>query len=1164
MPEGKPLPREVRASRTGPAEAEHGSVAVSGSVFGDISLHTGSPVRTRYKEQVLRIAPPELLGRERELAQLAAFCTAPTPAPSYSWWKGEPWAGKSALMAWFVLHPPENVRIVSFFVTARFASQNDRGAFIENVLEQLATLLGEPLSACLTDSTRDAHLLGLLSDAARVCSERHERLVLVVDGLDEDYGVSAEPGSYSIAALLPASPPADMRIIVSARRNSPIPPDVPRYHPLRAEAIIQELTRSPYAEVVQNDLDNELLRLLHGSQAQRSLLGLLTAAQGGLSGPDLTELAGQPARQIGRELKTATGRTLQAWPSAWRPGTLPDVYTLGHETLQEAASEFLGAEQIRAYQDQLHAWADRWQERGWPDESPEYLLRGYYRLLQATGNLERMIACTTDRHRQDAMMRTSGSDRAAIEEISIALAVCAGSAEPDLAIMARLAIVRDYLAGRNAMIPVELPAALAALGDIERAQMLARSSISQNHYARSLVELVRALTASGHFRDAENIARSIADTGRRAEAVNLVLNALGRKGDSETATTLLPLIVPPGEQVKGFTAAAEAAARAGKTAQALGFIAQAEAGLPSITQPRRRGEALAVLAHAAALTGDSGKARLLVGEAEDTAQTIGEAGGQTSVLTAVVRAVSEIDGRASASHSLDRAVATARSISSPESRVRALTKLVRAAIAIDEASRAQNLADEAERLIRVIERPARQAGAWAALLRAAAPVKSERTPQLLREAEEAARSVSDVAHRAAALAVLSRTAKMVAEVDIAQRLTSEAEHLTRSVVDPEQQARRLACLAKAAAAAGKLEQAEQIAQSITSSRYQAEALTTVARAVAASGNLAHAKGIAQSAGDLDQQSGILAALAKDAARSLNIDRSEDIVASITSVAQKEEALVELAVAYCQTGDPGRAGEIAASVKRIRPRVLAYSALAERAVATGAEEHAVLFARQAEAAAQAASGRDRATLLAAAARGTAATRDIDRARAIALSIDGPGQRGAALAAVSNVVASAGDIPGATSIAVDIADRYWSALAQLAVAEALTASGDHAGAQVLIASARSVLGQVPHQNQRDAILMRLVRLTALTEGVQAAEKIVPEITSRARQADALIDLARMGDAAQAPTLIAESVQLDQWTTWLTELVRARPDAWPMILAEVTSSPGGENRRADAASV
>ena len=43
------------------------------------------------------------------------------------------------------------------------------------VLEQLAELLGEPMPAYLTDATRDAHLIGMLAEAATACQQRDER-----------------------------------------------------------------------------------------------------------------------------------------------------------------------------------------------------------------------------------------------------------------------------------------------------------------------------------------------------------------------------------------------------------------------------------------------------------------------------------------------------------------------------------------------------------------------------------------------------------------------------------------------------------------------------------------------------------------------------------------------------------------------------------------------------------------------------------------------------------------------------------------------------------------------------------------------------------------------------------------------------------------------------
>ena len=118
-----------------------------------------------YLHQVRRIAPPDppgLVGRETELAELASFCLDAGRGP-YAWWQAGPWAGKSALLASFILrHPPEirkRVRFVSFFITARLAAQDTRQAFTEVMLEQLATLTGQALPAILPEATREGFLL---------------------------------------------------------------------------------------------------------------------------------------------------------------------------------------------------------------------------------------------------------------------------------------------------------------------------------------------------------------------------------------------------------------------------------------------------------------------------------------------------------------------------------------------------------------------------------------------------------------------------------------------------------------------------------------------------------------------------------------------------------------------------------------------------------------------------------------------------------------------------------------------------------------------------------------------------------------------------------------------------------------------------------------------
>src|SRR5439155_655476 len=78
----------------------------------------------------------------------------------------------------------------------------------------------------------------------------------------------------------------------------------------------------------------------------------------------------------------------------WNPQTGPEVYLLGHEELHNAACHYLGATRLAGYRDRLHAWADTYRAPGdgsqrWPATTPQYLLRGYPRMLR-TGTAKRV------------------------------------------------------------------------------------------------------------------------------------------------------------------------------------------------------------------------------------------------------------------------------------------------------------------------------------------------------------------------------------------------------------------------------------------------------------------------------------------------------------------------------------------------------------------------------------------------------------------------------------------------------------------------------------------------------------------------------------------------------------------------------------------------------
>ena len=82
--------------------------------------------------------------------------------------------------------------------------------------------------------------------------------MLLVDGLDEDRSVHAGPDSHSIAALLPATLPAGMRVIVTGRPHPPLPADVPPHHPLQDDAIVRTLAPSPRAQAVRLEMERDL------------------------------------------------------------------------------------------------------------------------------------------------------------------------------------------------------------------------------------------------------------------------------------------------------------------------------------------------------------------------------------------------------------------------------------------------------------------------------------------------------------------------------------------------------------------------------------------------------------------------------------------------------------------------------------------------------------------------------------------------------------------------------------------------------------------------------------------------------------------------------------------------------------------------------------------
>ncbi|MGH3802009.1 MAG: hypothetical protein ACRDTD_18115, partial [Pseudonocardiaceae bacterium] len=236
--------------------------------------------------QAKEICPHSLTGRHDGLAELADFCAG---SDQYTWWQAPPYAGKSALMAWFVSNPPAALDVVSFFVVSQFPGQANSKACADALTKQLMMLLGKPLRDS-ESATVQRSLLELRIQAAAERSVREgRRLLLVIDGIGEDRGAANR--LPSIASLLPQHPPDGLRVLVTSRPPLRIPDDVHEEHPLR-RLKPRSIVPSRHAGGKDRRARLEIEQMRAGGKFQRDVLGLITAA-GSLTESELEELTGQ-------------------------------------------------------------------------------------------------------------------------------------------------------------------------------------------------------------------------------------------------------------------------------------------------------------------------------------------------------------------------------------------------------------------------------------------------------------------------------------------------------------------------------------------------------------------------------------------------------------------------------------------------------------------------------------------------------------------------------------------------------------------------------------------------------------------------------------------------------------------------------------------------------
>ena len=505
--------------------------------------------------KVREIAPPEgLQGREDEISALATFSRE---GGSYLWLTGTPWAGKTALLASFVLGPPDGIDILSFFVNSRTATDSDSSAFTDALLAQLTDLLGEATALPSEPREREAYRRQLLSRAANQVRAAGRRLLLVVDGLDEDLSQDYARGQSSIASMLPADLYPGLRVLVAARSGYELPSDVPQNHPLR-QCPTLIITPSPSAIVRRAEAEQELNNLL-AVPDRRELLAFLVGSGGGLSENDLAVLTGLPPYSISEAFAGIAARTVTRNRT---DSDLSPTYVFAHKQLLAAAKSAFGPTVIEERRLRIEEWADSYQQSGWPASTPRYILTSYSQLLTEAVRTSQMISLVTDSARHERMLDLALGHAAALREIDAAGKLLVSGTPDDLRSAIQLAIERQDVANGH-QVSFSVMTTWAAVGQVNRAEALARSAGSPRNVMRALVALAIDLARYGRSDFADKIIGGATDAAWADAAFARMAREAARAQDISTAAQLAGRVVRRPYVDRAVAALVGAAAHAG-------------------------------------------------------------------------------------------------------------------------------------------------------------------------------------------------------------------------------------------------------------------------------------------------------------------------------------------------------------------------------------------------------------------------------------------------------------------------------------------------------------------------------------------------------------------------------------------------------------------------
>ncbi|MFD7301131.1 hypothetical protein ACFV83_09425 [Streptomyces pharetrae] len=1117
--------------------------------------------RSSYLLEVNELAAHAFKGRREELAAMTAFVSAPEGSDSGYWrWVASAWAGKTALMAHFTLNPPEGTDVLAFFITARMAGRADRTAFLSALEMQLRAYLHDADIEC----TSQGAFLEALQRAAFKASANGRRLLLAVDGLDEDTGVTTANTGHSIAALLPRSPVRGLRIIVAGRPNPPIPGDVPPGHPLRDPALNHELAPSAAAWVVKEDAERNLESLIAAGGLGEELVGLTAAAGGGLTAADLAQLTDQTQRRIELTLGGTIGRAFQWRPTHWTiasDGRPEAACSFAHQELLDSARQLFTPGSLETHRQTLHAWADKFGKADWPTTTPEWVLTGYPRMLVALKDANRLTTLATDPARHERLWQTTGTDVEAFAEIADTFTLHCSADDPDLSSCVRLAHHREMLRGKAANTPKGVILAWAHLGHVRRAITLAAQGAGQSSYALPAeilavvgvspesvaltVDTTRAYAAYAQTLALAAIAEEVRKSGRRGEAADIARHA----------ATVARDITQPDDRDDALTAVARNLAAAGEAEEA------ADLAL-AVMHPGQKGEALGAVAVALAETGQQEAATSFARQAAALNLAQDDGGQQAQTLCTAAKALARAGQREEAINLAQQAATFMPVMADADEEAWLRRGVVEALTVAGQAQEAATLARESadfqERAdtLRVIAETLAKTG------------QAQEAATLARESADLARALPNLEARAQTLGAVAEILTNTGQVQEAVTLARESADLARALPNLDQRNRilgtvaetvrnRILCTAaETLAKAGQAQEAATLARhsadlahSIPDGTHRARILGAAAAVLAEVGQAKEASALAQQAAHLargvtDTTSNLLASvtlssvLAESGAAREAAHIARQVAPRVRAIVPTRErfpsdphvqALLDLVQVLAQTGHAQEAAALVGEFKDLGHQARATAVIGEGLAQAGQPQKAVDFTLRAAGLAERITPEySQAVIMGLVASVWARIGQTERAAALARSISIPAHQASSLQNVVRAIAESGRPQEAADLAGTFRAPYERARGLLTIAKVLNGAAQQEYAADLVRQAAILSSDMMDRRRRAEVLR--VAAQALAEAGQSQEAVALSCTITdypAYRAGALcsaaVALSRAGQRDEAMTLVQEASTL-----------------------------------------